>query len=98
MKPDGTVTLKQFHDWFEANKHHTWSFPQGWEEGGTHLVKYFDLSFDSRTSNIYYIKCRGLSWPIEAHVMDCVDNETILNVLDRKIAEALLKADENGEA
>ena len=48
------VTLKQFNEWLKENEKHTWSIRDmaGWKQGSTHLIKYFDLGFDTRTMHI----------------------------------------------
>jgi len=101
-----SVTLEEFKEWVKKNEKHTWSIADmaGWKEGSTHLIKYFDLSFDSRTMDIFRIGCRGSCKEFSVHVGDDIHylkeelkefkeledkNNTILDLLDYKIKKIL---------
>jgi len=91
-----SITLEQFKKWVKKNEKHTWSLDdmKGWREGSTHLIKYMDLGFDTRTMDIFRIKCRGMGEDFVVHTGDDVLTEgrgknTLLDLLDKKLKEAL---------
>ena len=71
------VKLKQFNEWLKENEKHTWSIRDmaGWKSGSTHLIKYFDLGFDTRTMDIFRIACRGSCEDFAVHTSDDVHGD-----------------------
>lgn len=92
MKDPKAITLKEFHDWLKENRKHTWCLIDmaGWGKGSTHLIKYFDLGFDTRTMDIFRIGARGsFEGDMEFHVADCADGQNLLDLLNDRIKEEL---------
>ena len=53
------ITLKQWGEWLKNNTAKTWYLPTFGQDVSCAKIKYFDLGFDTRTMEIYYIKARG---------------------------------------
>ena len=56
------VSLKEFHEWLQKNKHYTWFVGEdgGFRQGGKALVKYIDLGFDTRDMQVFRLKAQIL--------------------------------------
>lgn len=66
------ITLDELSIWLHENGHHTWSLRkmEGWTGNATHLIKYMDIGFDTRTMDIFRIGFRGMSENFSVHVGD----------------------------
>lgn len=86
---DGCVSLKQFHEWLQKNKHRTWYLGEGggFQREGTPMIKYFYPKFDSRCMKIFRIDTHPARFGVDFR--DVKDGQNILDLLDQRIEEKI---------
>ena len=91
---DGGVTPKQFNEWLKNNLKYTWYhgkegsfFNLG--NGGSAIFKYFYPKLDTRDMKIFRIDYSGGLPDGYVDFRDCKKGETILDLLDQRLKEAL---------
>ncbi len=88
---DGSVTPKQFNEWLKNNIKYTWYHGKegGFcpKNGGSPIFKYFYPKLDTRDMKIFRIDYSGSCPDGYVDFRDCEKDETVLNLLEKKLKE-----------